>query len=97
MIMNCLVECTCDRSSLTCFHLRPLPHQGAHLLNIVLVHVFHCCFLLQTFTLIALYNQMTRYVNTGPVGIRSLAEVLVTFERIEVRPMEFIETYSLLQ
>lgn len=40
---------------------------------------------------------MTRYVNTGPVGIRSLAEVLVTFERIEVRPMEFIETYSLLQ
>ena len=36
---------------------------------------------------------MTRYVNIGPSGIRSLAEVLVTFKRIEVRPMEFIETY----
>ena len=39
---------------------------------------------------------MTRYVNTGPIGIRSLAEVLVTFQRIEVRPMQVIENYFII-
>lgn len=39
---------------------------------------------------------MTLYINTGPVGIRCLAEVLVTFERIQVRPMEFIEYYFII-
>ena len=39
---------------------------------------------------------MTLYVTIGPIGIRSLAEVLVTFERIKVRPMEFIENYFII-
>lgn len=39
---------------------------------------------------------MTLYVTIGPVGIRSLAEVLVTFERIKVRSIEFIENYFII-
>lgn len=39
---------------------------------------------------------MTLYVTIGPIGIRSLAEVLVTFERIKVRSIEFIENYFII-
>ena len=39
---------------------------------------------------------MTLYVTIGPIGIRSLAEVLVTFERIKVRSIELIENYFII-